>query len=493
MTRGRVVLGALTLAAIAACSDSNVPFFTAPTSVPNSPVGIQNGVTGLFSATRLDLGTFVLDMAGYGRQYGNFTNTEPRFITYTLGINPTPNSWAAGWAQEYSNIAQAKQLIATLPQVHPAYTAAQLAAITGVVETLEALNYMYVVEYHDSSGMAVMQSTTATTPPPLYCLKDAWAYIVALLDTANGNLTLAGSAPLPVKTPAGFGAVNSLAAPSNVPGAFAAFNRALAGKAGLEYAYAIARSGGSAPTPTTPGAPDVAALTAADSDITHSALYDTTALAPTPAGQFAHDLHSVLHDFSAASGDQVNAMNAFIGTGAVLNDLVVGVDTIHDLRWKAKFGPNPNAVQQQSYNFIASPYIYVMYASPTAPIPIVRNEELTLVRAQIEIGLGHYPAALALINAVRERVGGPALTPLPGSTGSSYVSIRDALLKEQNISTALEGSYDRAISIRMYNLAAQLDTTWDKTKYKPDQHTTVSPLPTAEISGRGGSVTLVCP
>ncbi len=33
---------AAAVVAVAACADSNVPFFTAPTSVPNSPGGIQN-------------------------------------------------------------------------------------------------------------------------------------------------------------------------------------------------------------------------------------------------------------------------------------------------------------------------------------------------------------------------------------------------------------------------------------------------------------------
>jgi len=187
--RCTAIVGALGVAAIAACKDSNVPFFTAPTSVPSTPQGIDQAVTGMFSGTRLDMGTFVLNMAGYGRQAGNYTNTEPRFITYDLGVIPTvPPTGATGgvWGFEYTNILQGHQILATLPNVAPAYTAAQVAAITGMVQTIEAFNYMIVAEIHDTLGMEIQGATTATVPAQV-CVKDGWAYIVALLDSGNAN------------------------------------------------------------------------------------------------------------------------------------------------------------------------------------------------------------------------------------------------------------------------------------------------------------------
>ena len=183
-------------------------------------------------------------MAGYGRQGGNFTNTEPRFITYNLGVVPTVASTGATggvWGFEYTNILQGKQIIATLPKVAPAYTTAQLAAITGLVQTLEAYNYMIVAEIHDTTGLEIQRGFGATTAPTQVCVKDGWAYIVSLLDSANDNLNIAGNIPIPVVLPPGFSAVSTTAGPSTAQGSFAAFNRALAGKAGLELAYAIAR------------------------------------------------------------------------------------------------------------------------------------------------------------------------------------------------------------------------------------------------------------
>jgi hypothetical protein len=475
-----LALAALTSVAFAACSDSNVPFFTAPTSVPNSPPGIQNAVTGLVSSMRgNDLFQFMVDLTGYARDGANYTNTEPRFITYELGLIATDPAWSGAWDNFYADILFSHQILATLPTVQPAYSSAQVAALTGVIQTLEAYNYMMLAEDHDTNGIAI-QPAAPTNAPPGYCIKDAWKYIVALLDSANAQLMTAGATPIPVKLPSGFSSVSATG------GSFSSFNRALAGKAGLELAYAIARSTpGGTPGLMTPGAPDQAALVRADSALTASTLYSPANLGPTPAGGFTPDAHSVLHNFSAVSGDVVNPMNANIGTYVVLTTIPSSQDTINDLRWKTKFIANPNPIQESGYASAASPYIYDMYSTPGAFIPIVRNEELVLVRAQIQIGLTNYATAAGLINAVRQNVGGLAAATIP----TTYPGTRDALLHEQQISTAFEASADRMISIRMYNLAVQLDTTWGA----KDLHTTVNPIPFAEVAARGGTFTKSCP
>ncbi len=90
----------------------------------------------------------------------------------------------------------------------------------------------------------------------------------------------------------------------------------------------------------------------------------------------------------------------------------------------------------------ASPYIYAYYPATGTPLPIVRNEELMLVDAQIKLGLGQLAAAITLINDVHQGAGGFA-SPL--AITPDYVDVRNALLKEQRISTILEGSEDRTI------------------------------------------------
>jgi len=516
-----IALGtAAAVATVAACADSNVPFFTAPTSVPNSPAGIQNAVSGLFSASRFDFGDFITEVgAGYSRDGSVFTNTEARTVEYPLGVFPEPSTWAGDWANEYQNIYQAHATLATIAKVSPAYTAAQAAALTGVLQTIEAINYMIVAEAHDTLGIDIQAYPPVTSLPPAVCVKNAWQYITALLDSADASLETAGAIPLPIKFPTGFAGVSNAAGPGATLGTFASFNRALAAKAYLELAYAIARtpSGGpNAPTDSTSGLPDQTQLATALADLNASGMWDPSgaSLVPNAAGAFSADSRNVMWDFSAQSGDQVNAIQQQIGTIAQLRDFVSDVDTLHDLRWKAKFIVNPvitggGAVQQQLYNPVASQYLYAMSLSPGSPIPLMREETMTLWAAQIQLGMGNLTQALTYINNVRTAVGGPGLAPYPASDATSglptpYQKVRNDLMREQRISTTWEFSLDRTITIRMYGMAAASDTTWGVAGVLPhggtedpavtvtDSHTTVEPIPSTEIAGRGGAYTPSC-
>src|SRR6185312_10864965 len=120
-----------------------------------------------------------------------------------------------------------------------------------------------------------------------------------------------------------------------------------------------------------------------------------------------------------------------------------------------------------------------MYPSPSSPMPIIRSETLNLIEAQIRLGLGDNAGALALINDVRTEVGGVA-----PSAASTYPALRNQILQEQQISTLMEGGADRLISIRMYSVAALVDTTWEHTSFGTDVHTTVYPLTSEELNGR---------
>jgi len=488
-SRRTVVRGAAALVSAAvmclglACRDSNVPFFTAPTAVPNTQAGIQNAVAGLFGFSRNDIGNYAQLMSGFSRDVVQMTNGNPQILTMNTGLAPIPAASDGVWDNEYRDVGEALDILQTAPQASPAYSAAQLAALVGIVQTMEAVNLMLIAETRDTLGIPI--HSAGSVPGPAYCNKDVWQYIVALLDSANASLNTAGSIALPVRLPPGFGAVSATAAPSTAPGAFAAFNRALAGKAGLELAYAIARnSAATHPTPATPGVPDITALTPADSAIGASALFNPSALAPPKPGPFADPL-GVYWDFSAQSGDQVNPINQFIGFFTVLKTFVADVDTLNDLRWKGKFGPNPYQIELPAYNAAASGDLFVFYPAANSPIPIVRNEGLVLMRAQLQLGMGNLAGAITLINQVHEGAGGYG-SPL--SIAGTYTAVRDSLLKEQRISTVFEGSGDRTIALRMYHLEAVADTTWGAN----DLHTTVIPVEAQEIEGRNGSYTLTC-
>jgi starch-binding outer membrane protein, SusD/RagB family len=484
--RAGMALGSLVLASSVACKDSNIPFYNSPTSVENSPDGIQNAVTGLIAASRQDVPNYIFYMTQFARDEANIQEDNPQNTLYGLGLDAIPTSQDVAWDNVYLSIGAAINVITAVPNVVPAYTAPQAAAVIGIAQTIEALDLMILAETRDTLGIPV-HAASAGGVGPVYCNKDVWIQIVAELDSANNQLQTAGSIPLPVKLPAGFSSVNTVAGPSTTPGSFAAFNRALAAKAGLELAYAIARSSaGTAPTPTTPGSPDVTALTRADSAATASALYTPTSLSPEPTAGWLDSPDGVFWDWSAQAGDVVNPLNSAQGVWVTLRTLVADVDTINDLRWKAKFGPNPFGLQLAQYDSVTVRTLYNAYATTATPIPIIRAEGLVLAEAQIQLGLGNFANAITLVNDVHQQVGGFA-TPL--TIAANYTAVRDSLMKEQRISLAFEASNDRTVTIRMYNLEATADTTY----HAQDLHTTIIPVPSAEVQGRGGQYTITCP
>jgi starch-binding outer membrane protein, SusD/RagB family len=502
---GRAALiGAACLFAAAACTDTAVPYFNSPTSNANTAGGLQNAITGLFSGTRIDVEWYVYFAGSYARDIFWYLGASGNVVYDVAGLKSfadITNSIASAedWDNEYAQIKAANVIInSQLPQI-TTLSNAQKEAVWGVVQTVKAINFLQVAETRDTLGVPLYSMDGNPTDPP-YCNQDVWKYIVALLDSANDSLNVAGSVSLPVQVPAGFASVGVTAGPATTPGAFAAFNRALAGKANLELAYAIARSNaGTHPTPSSPGSPNVAALTIAAAELDSSALYDPAAITPPAAGPFNLDAHGVYHTFSGQSGDLANPFVGSYYLYDALWDLQYDVDTLNDLRWLNKFTPDIQPVQT-SYAGTSDGMNFLPYKTVNGPIPIVRAEELALVMAQIQLGLGNYANAITLINQVHEQAGGYS-TPL--SIAPTYTAVRDSLLKEQRISTVYEGSGDRMIALRMYGMEAVSDTTWQATSGPDageakanggvDYHQTISPVPFQEITARGGSWNTVCP
>ena len=209
-------------------------------------------------------------------------------------------------------------------------------------------------------------------------------------------------------------------------------------------------------------------------------------LTPPAPGGFTENSAGVFWDYSSQSGDLVNPINAQAGIWQTLIGFTKDVDTVADARFLAKFVPQSHQLQIPADLPIAdTSWFYAYYAGTSAPVPIIRNENLVLYRAQVHLGLGDFGTAITLINQVHQQSGGFG-SPL--SIAANYTAVRDSLLKEQRISTVFEASGDRAISIRMYGLQTAVDTTWGA----KDLHTTLLPIPTTEISARGGNYTATC-
>jgi hypothetical protein len=130
-------------------------------------------------------------------------------------------------------------------------------------------------------------------------------------------------------------------------------------------------------------------------------------------------------------------------------------------------------VSSRTYQGITSKYVFTLYTAPTAPLPLIRNEELILLRAEANINLGNLTPAQDDINLVRSTAGGLPDIELVGENAV------DALLKERRYSLLFEGGH-RWIDMRRYNRLGELPKDLEN-------HTIHErfPIPVSETDARG--------
>jgi hypothetical protein len=99
---------------------------------------------------------------------------------------------------------------------------------------------------------------------------------------------------------------------------------------------------------------------------------------------------------------------------------------------------------------LSSDKLVTVYNSASAAVPIIRNEELILLRAEANLGLGNLAAVVTDINVIRTRAGG--LAPYGGALTAS--AVLDELLYNRRYSLYFEGH--RWIDLRRHNRLATL-------------------------------------
>jgi len=492
-------------AATAACNEALIPDYNALTSFPHSTASLQNEMSGVLNAPRnnnfADLFWFVYATEGFARTGAYYTPSEDRFVTQYTGETKLDNDnfGARVWDNEFNGVKIADTVLGIIPTLTTntgaAIAANDAAALQGVLQTEKALFFMYLGLTHDTVGVPMWGVGKAfTSPAPILCAPTVWKDIIAVLDSANTDLTAAGNDTIEIHNTKFVMAFPSTYAGVSVGGAGATYTAAsfrnltlaLRGRAHLENAYAIARaSGASHPTLTQPGSPDAGELNAAIADITASSLYSATLTAGEAVA--ANDL-GVFHNFSAASGDVQNPIFGQSAATFILKQAAIQIDTINDARFVAKFAAQgANAIPTGlPGGGNASDYTYTNNIAVDTPLPIVRNVELQFLLARAYLGLGNYLKAAQLVDAVRTTVGG-----LPSGLGSvnvaSYTSVRDFLIREQLPSLAFDGTGDQIVALRDMALAAQNDTTFGAS----DTKSSALQIPITEANGRNGSIACV--
>ncbi|HEY0242359.1 MAG TPA: RagB/SusD family nutrient uptake outer membrane protein, partial [Gemmatimonadaceae bacterium] len=115
----------------------------------------------------------------------------------------------------------------------------------------------------------------------------------------------------------------------------------------------------------------------------------------------------------------------------------------------------------------------------SAPIGILRDEELVLLRAQAYIEANNFAAATADVNSVRTTYG---LAPL--AVFANKEAARSAVLYEKRFSLLFEGP-QRLVDLRAYG---RLNNTYFRKETATDPFNAAFPIPRAEQDARNNDV-----
>jgi hypothetical protein len=148
-------------------------------------------------------------------------------------------------------------------------------------------------------------------------------------------------------------------------------------------------------------------------------------------------------------------------------------DATRDLRVQQKI----DSVTSVTLEGVTTNWQFTLYNASDSPIPVIRNEELILLRAEANIGLGNKTTALTDINYIRTNSGGLAALPLSFATGPDSAMLNE-LLYEKRYSLVWEGGHTW-LDMRHYGLLATLP------KAAPNHRIfEIMPYPISDCQGR---------
>lgn len=483
--------GLLTLAAasvlLGACSsDITVPNYNNPTTsgVGSDPGSLQLLANGVVYSLGSAATGYISALGILGRESYSYPPTEGRNVTNYLQANPLDPAGFAGtngsvWSNRYSNLRQIRNLEDAVATTN--LTVAQKAAVTGFSKTIAGLELFYVIATHDTLGAPIELTAELNFVAPFVSREAAYDSVSARLDAGAADLQ-AASAAFPFTVNMQFTRIGGATV---APADFLRFNRAVAARV-LAYRGSIGLPcGGSSCYQQ--------ALTALGASFLNASPADT-------AGMNV----GVYTVYSTASGAVQNTLSPLTSGGvnifahpSILRDTtgrdaegrslytVVNAARQADLRTAAKIrtltpaATPPGAV---GVTALSTPYGFSRYPAQTTPIPVIRNEELILLRAEANIGLGNFAAALADINTIRRVSGGAAVAPL-ATLGTASQAI-DALLYERRLSLLFEGH--RINDVRRFGRLNTLPLDKVATPVNNVRHfvQSVFPIPQAECLSR---------
>ena len=385
---------------------------------------------------------YVSQLGILGRESYNFDGADPRYIGELLAGTLQPGSPFGGnfWAGPYANMRLANLVQRGVEQVAE-FSPQEKAAILGWSKTIEATDLLEIAVTRDSNGAVIDTDRELDAElAPVVSVEDTYTQIAKLLDEAAEHLSMAGAA-FPFTPSPGYAGFNT---PEN----YRKFNRGMRARVAVyakDYPAAITALG--------------------DSFINDEA----ATVAALNAG--------VSHVYSTNSGDAVNGLinrNIFAAPSIVTDAQSNGATK--DLRLTRKTTQVPPEMARSSGG-LSSDIRFTIYSGPTAALPIMRNEELLLLRAEARWFTGNREGAIDDLNVVRTVSGGLAeIMPEP-TVDDDFLT---ALLYERRYSLLFEGGH-RWIDTRRLGKIETLPLEVDG-----HQRNVRYPIPLAECNARPG-------
>ncbi len=409
-------LAAVVVLSLAGCGDLDIPDLSNPSArtLEENPTRsvVLSASTGLLLGARANYAAAngYVSMTGIlGRELYNFDSADPRYVTEMLASPQLdPGSPAFGgtlWNEHYRNIRNAGMVRAALEKV-AGVSEQEAEAIRGFSKTIEAWNFLMISNTRASAPIDVHRPFGSELAP----LEDraaVLAHVAKLLHEAQGHLQ-AGGVSFPFPLSSGFEDLDT-------PLTFLRFNRAL--EARLE-AY---RENWQASLDAVE-----ASFLDEDGDMRFGAYHTYSDNAgDQPNGLISPNLY--VHPSIAAQAER--------GPGGVADARVTRAVT---------------AVEERKVSDLVSSQAFSTYASGNSPVPIIRNEELILLRAEALFHLGQLGPAVDDLNRVRTVSGG-----LPARTDLTEATFVDELLKQRRYSLLFEGGHSW-IDARRYGRLDQL-------------------------------------
>jgi hypothetical protein len=412
-------------------------------ALENPRAATSRMIVGVIATYRDEENVRIRSFGSFGRETYFMFITDGRFITGPLHDWKQNNAFEAGsqWAGRYGNYRNAYEALKIIDAT-TALTDAEKSGARGVLKTFIALEVLHVIEARGAIGAVVDMTDDANAVNPIVSQDSAYAWISAKLDEANADLAAADPTPFYFPLNTGF---SGFGVAANTPAGFAQFNRAIEarvevdrGSLGCATCYATALT---ALTGTW-----IADLTAANRDNGVYMLYSTAAGDALNTSSFTGSkdfwVHPSIDSIPAVTADdryrrKVDQATEFGGTG---NDLCVTTDTV-----RAEAG-------------VTARNRPCVYATNTTPTPVIRNEELVLLRAEAEWFTANTAGALTDLAAVRANSGASngGVSVVAFAAPVNAADFTTELLLQRTLSLFEEGF--RWIDYRRFNRLDQLGT-----------------------------------